>query len=384
MLEAGDMDLRWLSAPEPDVAAAIDRARRDARPRWMPTVRQLIVHVNHCLMLWYLCIVWFTLGVRIDTLQNNRVTSVDVRDIVILTVVFLIWCGGAVLLWRWSNLPPSRRSRMASWRQTLTALANGFEPQPTRRTRFRSLITTGAVATYFHPRFVAEDIEFGQLRTKRAGSDDWQYLTLRLPVPVPHLVLGSVKAGGISKQLPVHLQQRQRISLEGDFDRHFHAFAPQDYGTDALYLLAPDVMAALLDHAAGFNVEMVDDTVVFFAPGAADFTRTQTWEDFGALVAGAVPALSRAAARYRDDRVAGQGEPTALSSFRATMADPTVTWVEPKRKIDAAGRRLRMRDRRVGPLSVLGAIGWYATLTLLYVVPGLFAFAGFMSIIDGH
>ncbi|WP_336645380.1 hypothetical protein [Microbacterium sp. USHLN186] len=384
MMQGAEMDLRWLSAPAPDVAAAIDRARRDARPRWMPTVRRLIVHVNHCLMLWYLCIVWFTLGVRIDTLQDNRVTAVDVRDIVVLTVVFLIWCSGAVLLWRWSKLPPSRRSRMASWRQTLTALANGFEPDSTRAARFRSLITTGAAATYFHPRFVAQNVEFGQLRTKRAASDDWQYLMLRLPAPVPHLILGSAKAGGISKQLPVHLEQGQRISLEGDFDRHFHLFAPADYGTDALYLLAPDVMSALLDHAASFNIEMVDDTVVFFAPGAAEFTSAETWQDFGGLLSGAVPVVLRAAARYRDDRVTGQGEPTAVSAFRAVMADPTVTWVEPERRIDAAGRRLRMRDRRVGPWSLFGAIGWYATLAFLYVVPGLFAFAGFMSIIDGR
>lgn len=378
------MDLRWLSAPAPDVAAAIDRARRDARPHWMPTIRQLIVHVNHCLMLWYLCIVWFTLGVRIDTLQDNRLTAVDVRDIVVVTVIFLIWCGGAVLLWRWSNRPPSRRSRMASWRQTLTALANGFDPEPSRGARFRSLITTGASATYFHPRFVAEHVEFGNLRTKRAGSDDWKYLTLRLPVPVPHLILGSTKAGGVAKQLPVHLDQAQRISLEGDFDRHFRVFAPEDYGTDALYLLAPDVMAVLVDHAGTFNVEMVDDTVVFFAPGAADFTRAETWEAFGGLVNGAVPAVSRAAARYRDDRVAGQGDPVALSAFRATMADPTATWVEPRRRIDTAGRRLKLRDRRVGLPSILGAIGWYATLAFLYAVPGLLAFAGFMSIVDGH
>ncbi|MFJ4045076.1 hypothetical protein ACIPV2_04945 [Microbacterium sp. NPDC089987] len=378
------MDLRWLSAPEFEVAAAIDRARRGSRPRWMPTARQLIVHVNHCLMLWYLCIVWFTLGVRIDTLQENRITAVDVRDIVILTVVFLIWCAGALLLWRWSKLPPSRRSRLASWRQTLTSLANGFEPQPTRRARFRSLITTGVAATYFHPRFVAGDVEFGQLRAKRASSDDWHYLMLRLPAPVPHVVLSSVKSGGISKQLPVHLEQSQRISLEGDFDRHFRVYAPNDYGTDALYLLAPDVMVALLDHAVAFNVEMVDDTVVFFAPGSADFTRAETWERFGVLITCAVPVVSRAAARYRDDRVPGQGDPTARTSFRATMADPTVTWVEPKRKIDSAGRRLKMRDRRVGFLSLVGALGWCATLVFLYVVPGLFAFAGFMSIIDGH
>jgi hypothetical protein len=39
---------------------------------------------------------------------------------------------------------------------------------------------------------------------------------------------------------------------------------------------------------------------------------------------------------------------------------------------------------RLGWLPVHGAIGRFALLTFLYAVPGILAFAGFMSIIDGR
>lgn len=378
------MNLQWLSAPKAEVAEAMARLRRQGRPNWLPTVRQILVHVNHCLMLWYLCFAWFTLAVRIDTLQDNRITAGDVRDMAIIAGVFIVWCGGAFWLRRWSRLPPSPRSRMADWRQTLTALANGFEPQPTRRAHFRSLITAGSDETFFYPRFVADGIEFGHLRRGRGGGDLWRYLVVKLPVPMPHLILGSEAAGGISKRLPVRVNPSQRLSLEGDFDRSFHVYAPERYGRDALFVLPPDVMAALVDHARSFNIEIVDDSVVFFAPSAADYANPDAWLTIDAALRGTAPLLVRTATRYRDENVQGQDASSALASIRAAVETRGASWTEPRPQIGPDGRRLKLRDRRTGWSSVLGAIGWFAALTFLYVVPGLFVFAAIMSIVDGR
>lgn len=85
------------------------------------------------------------------------------------------------------------------------------------------------------------------------------------------------------------------------------------------------------------------------------------------------------------DRARRGARPTWMPTIRQLIVHVNhCLWLEPERKIDAAGRRLKLRDRRVGLGAILGAIGWYATLAFLYVVPGLFAFAGFMSIVDGH
>lgn len=377
------MDLRWLSAPEREVVEAMARLRKDSRPSWVPTRRQVLVHVNHCLMLWYLCIVWMTLGVRIDTMQHNQFEPGDIRDIIVVSLIFVIWACGTLWLYRWASRPPSRRSQIAQARQTLTALANGFEPRPTHRARFTSLITLQDRG-YYYPGFSALGVEFGNLVHKRRSSRDWQYLAIRLQVPLPHVILDSRRADAVAKRLPVHVHRHQRLSLEGDFDRWFSLYVPAGYERDALFVFTPDVMAALVDHASAYSIEVVDDTVVFFAPGVSDFASADAWMSIAALLEQTVPRLVTSGSRYRDERVPEQTGSRTIASVRAALAEPGGSYVEPRPRIGPTGNRLNLSDRRTGGWWVAGAIGWIATLAFLYVVPGLFAFAGIMSIIDGR
>lgn len=377
------MDLRWLSAPEHEVAEAMACVRRESRPRWMPTMRQILVHVNHCLMLWYLCVVWMILGVRIDTLQGNRFETNDIRDIVVSTGFFLLWGYGTFWLYRWAARPPSARSRMLEWRQTLTALANGFAPQPTRRAQLVSLITDEGSETFSYPRFVAPGIEFGNLAYRKRRAGQWRYLAVTLRVPLPHLILDSTETNGVLRNLPVHVTSRQRLSLEGDFDRWFRLYVPMGYERDALFVISPEVMAALVDHAHRYSIEILGDTVIFFAPETFSFAEEGSWLSVEALLSGAVPPLVASGSRYRDERIPEQNISRTVASVRALIENPGVPWVEPTPRIGPAGQRLDISDRRTGVWSVLGAIGWFATLVFLYPVPGIFAFAGFMSVADG-
>jgi hypothetical protein len=174
------------------------------------------------------------------------------------------------------------------------------------------------------------------------------------------------------------------MSLEGDFDRWFHAYAPETYGKEALYVLTPDVMAALIDDAHGYDVEIIDDTLVFFTPRAADFSDAETWESAHAVLTKVVPRIIAKSRRFLDERVPGQESPRLLAKIAAARKNPTTPWIEPRAIIGPDGRRLGIRDRRTGVWSVVGAVGWYALLAFLYAVPGIFAFAGFMSIVDGR
>ena len=202
-------------------------------------------------------------------------------------------------------------------------------------------------------------------------------------MPVPHLFFESASAGGLFDGLPVAIKQYQRLSLEGDFDRWFVLCAPKAYARDALYVITPDVMASLIDHAHRFNIECIDDRLVFFARSAADFTSHESWLTVESLMHAAVPAVANAS-RYRDERVSGQDIPAAITAIRTSFETPGTAWVETTPKIGQAGNRLDMRDRRTGGWWMLGAVGWFATLTFLYAVPAIFAFAGFMSIVDGR
>ncbi|MET0714901.1 MAG: hypothetical protein ABWY57_08295, partial [Mycetocola sp.] len=188
----------------------------------------------------------------------------------------------------------------------------------------------------------------------------------------------------ISSDLPVGIDREQRLSLEGDFDRWFRAYSTPEYRMEALYVLTPDAMAALIDHASSFNVEIVDNTLVFFTPVAADFSKPDTWDSVDAILTHVAPRILAKAGRYLDERVPGQELPRVLTKIAAERANPRKRWIAPKALIGPDGRRLSIRDRRTGVWSILGAIGWFLTLTFLYAVPGIFAFAGFMSIVDGR
>ncbi|MGW9630931.1 hypothetical protein ACWGST_09510 [Agromyces sp. NPDC055520] len=379
------LDLRWLHASDDEVAAAMATVRRGSRPSWVPTKRQVLVHVNDCLILWYLFFVFMSAGIRIHTYDDRRATATDVAELVIATAVLAAWLFGAYLLRRWAARPPSPRARMSQWRQTLTALANGFEPQPSPTATFASIISVERTAVREYPRFVAPGVEIGNLSYRSSGrSGEWHYIAIELPAPLPHLILDATSDGRISSRLPIGFEHDQRMSLEGDFDRWFRVYAPQTYGREALYVLTPDVMAALIDEAAHFNVEIVDETLVFFTPKAADFSDAELWESLYAILTGVAPRIISKSRRYLDERVSGQEVPRLLAKAKARRANPKARWVAPRAIIGPDGRRLEIRDRRTGLWSVVGAVGWYALLAFLYIVPGIFAFAGFMSIIDGR
>lgn len=379
------MDLRWLDAPEAEVAAAMAQLRSESRPRWLPTKRQVLVHVNFCLMLWYLGIAWFTLGVRIDAMQDDRIEPRDVRDMVVVTLIFVAWGGLAVVLKRWAARPPSPRARLAAWRQTLTALVNGFAPEPIRRATFTSLMNPERAGVYCHPRFVSHGVEFGTLVQRRHGKTAWRYLSVVLPAPLPHLVFEAVTPRSGAGSVPAGIPRSQRLSLEGDFDRTFVLHVPTGYERDALFVVTPDVMAALVDAAAGFHIEVIDDRVVFFTESRPDYTRPGPWLAVERVLTEAVPTLVASAARYRDERVPELNASPTVATVRAAFETPGTPWAEPARRIGAEGRRLRVRDRRTSRgWLVAAAIGWGLSLVLLYIVPGLFAFAAIMSIFDGH
>ena len=377
-------ELRWLTAPDAEVAAAMAAVRRDSRPTWVPTRRQVLVHVNYSLMLWYLCIVFVTIGVSVDVQHDGRADGADIGAFVIALAVLALWLAGTFWLHRWAARAPSPKVLMNGWRQDLTALANGYEPQPREAVTFTSLITTGAGTPRAYPRFASSGIEFGNLIDPGSRSADWHYLAVTLPAPLPHLVLDATANDGIGSDLPAGVDRSQRLSFAGEFDRKFRAYAPAEYGADALYFLTPDVMAALVDDAAEFNVEIVDDTLVFFTSAPADFGRAATWQTVAAILGNAAARIVDSATRYRDERVPGQEVPLVMQEIRHRLEHPRVPWVAPEPRIGPDGHRLDVRDRRHGPWSVLGAVGWFVLRTALYAVPGIFAFAGFMSIVDGR
>jgi hypothetical protein len=122
-------------------------------------------------------------GVRVDEYEDGHVTVADIPGMLVTAIILTAWLYGTYWLHRWSARPPSPRSRMKEWRQTLTALANGFERRPSSAATFASLITTGSRNMLEYPRFVAAGVEFGNLVSRRTGSSEWHYLAGAVTAP---------------------------------------------------------------------------------------------------------------------------------------------------------------------------------------------------------
>ncbi len=359
------MDLRWLTAPDDELAARtadlpLPHGRRP-HGRWW-TVLLLAIEVPLAWLASAL-VVWGTALVH---------DGGGVGDVVRWVVWLVVLVGGVVGLVvflvrsdRPQPLPPDEA------RAVLTGAASGYPLLPVRPKPLDSMVTPRYSGIRAWPRFGSPpvhadgvpDVEFGSVLRRWMVSRDWTYMVVRLPGTLPHLLLDATANDGRRSDLPVVLRHRQRMSLEGDFDRHFRVWAPEDYGQDALYVLTPDVMAALVDHAPGWNVEMIDDRVVFSAPGTADWSRPGPWIRVEAVLTEVVPRIVRAAARYQDDR-------SLLEDGRADA-------------IAAAGRRLVLRDRRGSRVrSTWAGIAWMGVVCVSYSGPLAVAVVGSSSVVD--
>lgn len=166
----------------------------------------------------------------------------------------------------------------------------------------------------------------------------FRFLSMRLPRALPHLMIDSRRNGSLRAFLP----GAQRLSLEGDFDRHFTVYAPGGYERDALELLTPDVMVCLIDHGRRWDIEVVEDRLIV------------------------------ASSRFR--RLSDRSETTALLRFSelvgkelghqaTTYSDPRAA--RPRSQIAAPGRRLRRRSE------IWAMAGGISVFVGLIVVPPL-------------
>lgn len=133
------------------------------------------------------------------------------------------------------------------------------------------------------------------------------YLVIRLDRALPHIVLDATQNDRtFGSSIPMPIARDQRLSLEGDFDSHFHLYCPTGYERDALYVMTPDLMALLIDDAGDLDAEIVDDHFYLYSNEPFDVADPALWQRLASIraVLGA-KALSQTE-NYSDDRVAGR------------------------------------------------------------------------------
>ncbi|WZH37131.1 MAG: hypothetical protein PIR02_00380 [Microbacterium enclense] len=156
------------------------------------------------------------------------------------------------------------------------------------------------------------------------------WIAIRLGRPLPHIVLRATDRGTRRFSMGYIPDAAQRLSLEGDFDEHFELYCPAGYEQDALYLFTPDVMSRAIDGAGGWDIEIVDDTLLLVNPRDVVTTDPERWIEV-TRTADAFAAKIDRWERWRDDRV----ESTDAALTDGLSIDAGDVDVAP------AGRRLR-------------------------------------------
>lgn len=156
------------------------------------------------------------------------------------------------------------------------------------------------------PRFLElGDYQYTVGTKKHRIAATWGYIAVKLENPLPHIVLDARANDLLTSSLPSVFARDQRLSLEGDFDQRFRLFCPKGYERDALYLFTPDVMQRFFDHAASFDVEIVDDWLFFYLIGkkciSYDAAQWVQMHEMVSVVLDKLPQWSR----WRDERMDG-------------------------------------------------------------------------------
>lgn len=138
---------------------------------------------------------------------------------------------------------------------------------------------------------------------KNASEHHWGYARVTLTRRLPHMVLDarSNDIFGKISNLPDSFRG-QTLSLEGDFDKYFKLYVPQEYQRDALYVLTPDVMAALIDTGSAHDIEIIDDQLYIYGP-ALDLGQRSSVESIMAIIDKIGSELIAQTDRYADERV---------------------------------------------------------------------------------
>jgi hypothetical protein len=135
------------------------------------------------------------------------------------------------------------------------------------------------------------------------GRRRWGYIRISLDRQLPHMVLESTAhRKPFRRGLPVTFRRDQTLSLEGNFNKFFTLYAPTQYERDALYVFAPDLMALLIDNAADFDVEIVDNQLFVYSNKPFDMLSPATYALVQRLVATIGAKALRQTAHYADDR----------------------------------------------------------------------------------
>lgn len=96
-----------------------------------------------------------------------------------------------------------------------------------------------------------------------AGTVYYGVMFAKLTRALPNVFFDSKQARG--RQFRFVFARKQKHSLEGDFDKYFTTYFPEQYTIDSMSFISPDVMQEL-KNASEYDIEIVGDLVCLYGP----------------------------------------------------------------------------------------------------------------------
>lgn len=106
---------------------------------------------------------------------------------------------------------------------------------------------------------------------KNRHENNWLVGSIKLSKQLPHVLLDSKKNNifGMSN-LPQRFKANQLVTSETEFDGIFKLYAPEGYVIETLSFIAPDFIEILVKRFRNYDVEIVEDGVFIYRPGAVN------------------------------------------------------------------------------------------------------------------
>jgi len=230
----------------------------------------------------------------------------------VVIVPLLVIAIGAVAAYRYIRHASGRWESLL--RRTRFATANQLMYSPgTRNPDYPGLIFTHGDArhtldNYYslsEPRFDIANYRYTTGSGKEKTTHNWGYLALKLGRRLPHMVLDARGNNGLfgGSTLPTSFRGNQKLSLEGDFDKHFTLYCPREYERDALYVFTPDLMALLIDESSAFDVEIVDDWMFVYSVEPLALDQAKVVHRMFRIIDTVGAKTLRQTHRYADERI---------------------------------------------------------------------------------
>lgn len=129
-------------------------------------------------------------------------------------------------------------------------------------------------------------------------------IIIKLPRKLPHIIFDN-KANnllGDSSMVDVLPDSSQKIELEGDFNKHFDVYVPENYERDMLYFVTPELMALLVDEGKQYDIEVIGDELYIYDENSFQFNDEKDVKRVFKLIESIGGEFSENVRHYKDER----------------------------------------------------------------------------------